>query len=132
MLRGLETSHVLVARDAGQIVGTLRLATKKPWAIDAKYFSPVRKPIYLHDLAVAPERQREGIGRLLVQEAKAVTMAWPADAIRLDAYDHAAGAGGFYARCGLRPVGRAIYRGVPLLYFELLLHGPSASGLHMS
>jgi ribosomal protein S18 acetylase RimI-like enzyme len=121
VLRGLETSRVLLARDEGRLLGTVRLATKKPWAIDVSYFAGVRRPIYLHDLAVAPDAQRRGIGRLLVEEAKAVAMAWPGDAIRLDAYDHAAGAGEFYARCGFRQVGRVTYRGVPLIYFELLL-----------
>jgi hypothetical protein len=46
---------------------------------------------------------------------------WPADAVRLDAYQGPAGAGGFYERCGFREVGRAAYRGTPLIYFELLL-----------
>jgi hypothetical protein len=50
-----------------------------------------------------------------------VARAWPSDALRLDAYDHAAGAGPFYATCGFREVGRVTYRGVPLIYFELLL-----------
>ncbi len=68
-----------------------------------------------------PDRQRRGIGRQLVEEAKAVAQAWPSDAIRLDAYDSDAGAGPFYAKCGFREVGRKTYRGVPLVYFELML-----------
>ena len=44
-----------------------------------------------------------------------------AAAIRLDAYDSTAGAGGFYARCGYREVGRVTYRGTALIYFESLL-----------
>jgi GNAT superfamily N-acetyltransferase len=121
VLREISTSRVLLVRDQGRIVGTVRLATKKPWAIDPSHFADVRRPLYLHDLAVAPDAQRMGIGRLLVEEAKAAAKAWPGDAIRLDAYDHAAGAGPFYARCGFHPVGRVIYRGVALVYFELLL-----------
>jgi ribosomal protein S18 acetylase RimI-like enzyme len=121
VLRGLKTSQVLVTRSALGIVGTVRLATKKPWAIDLKYFVSVRRPLYVHDLAVAPAAQRNGVGRLLMEEAKAVARAWPADAIRLDAYDHEAGAGEFYRKCGFKEVGRVTYRGVPLVYFELLL-----------
>jgi GNAT superfamily N-acetyltransferase len=121
VVRGLKTSRVLVTRSADGIVGTVRLATKKPWAIDLKYFVSVRRPLYVHDLAVAPSAQRSGVGRLLMEEAKAVARSWPADAIRLDAYDHAAGAGEFYVKCGFREVGRVTYRGVPLVYFELLL-----------
>lgn len=121
VLRGLATSRVLVARREGQIVGTVRLATKKPWAIDPRYFATVRRPIYLQDLAVAPDQERRGVGRLLIEAAKSAASAWPADALRLDAYDHAAGAGPFYAKSGFREVGRVTYRGVPLIYFELLI-----------
>ena len=122
--RGLRHARVLVARDAGRdgrIVGTLRLATKKPWAIDVAYFTGVPRALYLHDMAVAPEVQGRGIGRRLVEEAKRAARHWPAQAIRLDAYDAPAGAGGFYARCSFTEVGRVVYRANPLVYFELLL-----------
>ena len=119
--RGIKTSRVLVARDGSGIIGTLRLATKKPWAIDVDYFEPVRRPMYLVDMAVEPGRQRQGVGRRLLEEAKEVARASSGDAIRLDAYAGAAGAGPFYARCGFREVGLVTYRGVPLVYFELLL-----------
>lgn len=127
VLRGLKSSRVLVARQgdradrADRIVASLRLATKKPWAIDPAYFSKVRRPLYLLDMAVDPDCQRRGLGRRLLAEATAVARAWPADAIRLDSYDAAAGAGPFYAKCGFRHVGRVAYRNTPLEYFELLL-----------
>jgi GNAT superfamily N-acetyltransferase len=69
-------------------------------------------------MAVHPELQRNGVGRLLLKEAEAIARAWPADAIRLDAFDAEAGAGGFYAKCGWREVGRVTYRKDPLIYFE--------------
>jgi ribosomal protein S18 acetylase RimI-like enzyme len=121
VLRDMKVSRVLAARDRGQIVGTLTLQTKKPWSIDVSYFTPVNKPIYLINMAVAPDRQRSGIGRALLDEALAVARSIPADAIRLDAYDSPAGAGEFYRKSGYRQVGAKSYRGVPLLYFELLL-----------
>ena len=116
--RALGASHVLVARDGDVVSGTLCLATKKPWAIDPAYFEPVKRPLYLVDMAVAPDRQRCGIGRRLIAAAQAATRAWPAQAIRLDAYDTPAGAGGFYEACGFQEVGRVTYRGVPLIYYE--------------
>ena len=121
VLRGILSSRVLVARDRGEIVGSLRLQTKKPWAIDVSYFVMVRRPLYLLDMAVAPEWQGQGVGRFLLQEADEVARAWPAQAIRLDAYDAPAGAGVFYVKCGYREVGRVSYRGVPLIYYERLL-----------
>jgi GNAT superfamily N-acetyltransferase len=112
-------SSLMVARVSGEIVGTFRLATKKPWAIDLRYFTVCEKALYLHSMAVAPERQRENIGRLCVEEARRIALTWPAQFIRLDAYDAPAGAGPFYAKCGFREVGRTTYRKVALIYFEL-------------
>jgi len=117
----MRTSQVFIARLDGEMVGSLRLATKKPWAIDTSYFSPCRMPLYLLAMAIAPTRQRQGIGRRCLNEVKRIAKAWPADAIRLDSYDAKAGAGGFYARCGLVETGRAAYRGAPLVYYELVL-----------
>jgi len=121
VLNNLEISRILVARGPVGIVGTLRLSTRKPWAIDASLFTPVQRPIYLTDMAVLPRFQRRGVGRELLEEAAAVARAWPGQAIRLDAYDAQAGAGDFYRKCGYREVGRAVYRGTPHIYFERLL-----------
>ena len=120
VLRDMKASRVLVARDGGRIVGTLTLQARKPWAIDVAYFTPCQKPVYLINMAVTPARQRTGIGRGLLHEALVVARALPADAIRLDAYDTAAGAGEFYRKCGYAGAGGKSYRGVPLLYFELM------------
>jgi len=121
VLYEMRTSRVFVAREGREIVATLRLATKKPWAIDTSYFAPCRRPLYLLGMAVLPDRQRKGIGRQCLEEAREIARAWPADAIRLDAYDAEAGAGPFYARCGMTEVGRVSYRNTPLIYYELLL-----------
>ncbi len=122
VLRGISnTSRVLLARSGRALVGSLRLAQKKPWAIDVKYFTPAAtRALYLVDMAVTPRRQRKGVGRALLQEAIEVAREWPADAIRLDAYDAPAGAGPFYAKCGYREVGRVTYRKTPLVYYEIV------------
>jgi GNAT superfamily N-acetyltransferase len=125
-LRKPKYSRILIARRNRRIIGTLRLATKKPWAIDAAYFTPATKPLYLTGMAVHPDFQRQGIGRLLMKEAEAAARAWPADAIRLDAFDAPAGAGPFYAKCGFRKVAHVTYKKDPLLYFEIVLPPPAA------
>jgi GNAT superfamily N-acetyltransferase len=117
----MRTSRMVLARSAGALVGTLRLGTRKPWAIDVAYFTAVRQPLYLTGMLVGPDRQGRGIGRRLIEEALALARAWPSEALRLDAYEAEAGAGGFYAKCGFREVGRVRYRTVPLIYFEMLL-----------
>lgn len=114
-------SRVLTARNGGKIAGTLRLATKKPWAIDTTYFTPVVRPLYLTGMAVHPAFQRRGVGRQLMKEAEALAKNWPGDAIRLDAFDAAAGAADFYLKCGMREVAHVIYKSDPLVYFERVL-----------
>lgn len=121
VLFAMRIASVLVARVQNEVVGTLQLATKKPWAIDKAYFAACKRPLYLTAMAVGPEHQRRGIGRAMLEQAKEIARQWPGDAIRLDAYDAAAGAGEFYAKCGFREVGRVTYRGTPLIYFELML-----------
>jgi len=121
LLYAMRVSRVLVAWEGAEIVGTLRLATKKPWAIDTSYFATCRKALYLLAMAVKPARQGRGIGRRCLEEAAKQARAWPAEAIRLDAFDAEAGAGGFYARCGYTEVGRTLFRNTALIYFELLL-----------
>jgi GNAT superfamily N-acetyltransferase len=125
VLYSLRTSRVFVARQDTTIVGTLKLTKKKPWAINMSYFSNCRSPLYLLGMAVAPAWQRQGIGRWCLEQAKRIARAWPADAIRLDAYDAEAGAGPFYRSCGWTELGRTVYRKAPLIYFEFLL-GESA------
>jgi len=126
VLYAMRTSQVFVAWRGNEIIATLRLATKKPWAIDTSYFTPCQRPLYLLAMAVTPARQRRGIGRRCLEEAARIARAWPADAIRLDAYDADAGAGRFYARCGCTEVGRVTYRNTPLIYYELHLTQPDA------
>ena len=121
VLSGIRKARVLLARRGKKLAGTLLLVTRKPWAIDTSYFTPAQRPLYLLNMAVAPAMQGMGVGRALLQHAAAVARAWPSDAIRLDAYDADAGAGGFYASCGYCEVGRVSYRGVPLIYYESVL-----------
>ena len=72
-------------------------------------------------MTISEQRRRSRVGRQLMDRAKVVATEWPVDAIRLDAHDGPSGGGPFYARCGFTEVGRKVYRGVPLVYFEFVL-----------
>ncbi len=48
VLYALRMSRVFVARDGAEILATLRLATKKPWAIDTSYFVRDRAFVGIH------------------------------------------------------------------------------------
>lgn len=121
VLFDMRRGTVYLATHDGCPVATLMLSTRKPWAIDKSYFSPSTKPLYLTAMAILPEYQRQGVGRQCLDQAADYARSWPADTIRLDAWDHASGAGEFYSKCGYREVGRAAYRGAALVYFELHL-----------
>ncbi|HVY87926.1 MAG TPA: GNAT family N-acetyltransferase [Hyphomonadaceae bacterium] len=121
VLLGLKRGKVLIATRAGIIVGTLTLGTRKPWAIDTAYFTKVEKPVYLTSMAVHPKLQKQGVGRAMLEAAENSSRAWPGHAIRLDAFDADAGAGEFYSKCGYQERGRAVFKTVPLIYYERLL-----------
>lgn len=116
-----ENSQMLLAKYGNTIAGTLRLTTKKPWAIDPTYFTEVSKTIYLVDMAVHPSFQNKGVGKWLMEQAAMTAKNLRAKSIRLDAYDADAGAGDFYRKCGYSERGRIVYRGTALIYFEILL-----------
>jgi len=113
--------RTLTAKAGSVIVAALHLQTKKPWAIDTAYFTQAERALYLVSMAVLPSWQGQGAGRMLLDEAVSVAKEWPAHALRLDAWDAAAGAGPFYKKCGFKEVGRVVYREVPLVYYEFLL-----------
>jgi GNAT superfamily N-acetyltransferase len=112
---------VLVGRDEARIVATLALAKRKPWAIDPAYFTKVKRPVHLTSMAVLPERQAKGLGRMLMAAAERLARDLNFEAIRLDAYQGDAGAGPFYVKCGYQERGRVTYREAPLIYFEKML-----------
>jgi GNAT superfamily N-acetyltransferase len=121
VLQAMKQGKVLIATKAGEIVGTLALSTKKPWAIDVSYFSKAKTPIYLTSMAVDPALQKQGVGRALLAAAEETARDWVGHAIRLDAFDAEAGAGRFYEKCGYVERGRVVFRSVPLIYYELVL-----------
>lgn len=118
VLYDLRHSVLYAVTRRNRVIATLALCIRKPWASDHRFFTACRRPLYLVSMAVAPDCQGQGIGRRCLAEAERIAAAWPADALRLDAYDAPAGAGEFYRRCGFSEVGRSIYRRVPLIYFE--------------
>jgi GNAT superfamily N-acetyltransferase len=112
---------VYVARFRGRIVASLALQRKKPWAIDRALLTPGRKTLFLTRMAVDPKYQRQGVGRHCLDEARRLAKEQEAESICLDAFDCAAGAGGFYAKCGFRELGRWVYRVNPLIVYETML-----------
>lgn len=120
VIKQMRASHMLVARRKSRIVGTVRLATANPLAFDSERFTPVQTALYVLGLAVAPEWRKQGVGRELMDAAKAEAWARPADALWLDAYDSDAGAGPFYLRNGFRGVGASSGRDPSVVYYEWL------------
>ena len=76
----LRKPGLFVARRGRRVIATLRLSTKKPWAIDPAYFTDIGVPLYLTNMAVQPDLQRSGIGRGCLEEAVRIARDWPAGA----------------------------------------------------
>lgn len=124
VVKQMRASRVLVARRDAKLVGTVRLATARQGAFDSSAFTPVTNALYVLGLAVAPGFRNQGIGRALMEAAKDMARSSSTDALWLDAYDHAAGAGEFYSRCGFRRVGKTSHNQPPLIYYEWLASPP--------
>jgi GNAT superfamily N-acetyltransferase len=117
----MRIGQVYIARYRGRLIATLTLSTRKPWSIDVENFRASAKPLYLRAMAVDPARQGKGVGRQCIAEARRIAAEAGRDEIRLDAFDCAAGAGEFYRKCGFTEVARVVYKGVPLIDFEMVL-----------
>src|SRR5690348_9206803 len=57
VLFDMRNSKLFVAREGKEVIATLRLTTKKPWAIDRSYFAASHRPLYLLSMAVSPNLQ---------------------------------------------------------------------------
>jgi len=64
VLFAMRVSTMYIARHRHRAIATLSLSIRKPWAIDRKYFSTSRRPLHSTSMAVSPDEQRKGIGRL--------------------------------------------------------------------
>ena len=117
----MRIAQVYIARYRGRLTATLALSTRKPWSIEVKHFRESAKPLYLRGMAVDPARQRKGLGRQCIAEARRIAEEMGREVIRLDAFDCAAGAGEFYLKCGFVQVAHVVYKGVPHIDFELVL-----------
>jgi predicted N-acetyltransferase YhbS len=113
VVRQLRASNVLVARHGQEVVGTVRLIRANPLLLDASAFTPADVAIYLIGLAVATQCRGQGVGRQLVEACKGIVRAWSAQALWLDSYEHPAGAGPFYEKCGFRKVGATAFKETP-------------------
>lgn len=69
VLYEMRNAAVHVLRRRNKVIATLTLCTKKPWAIDRTYFTKCHRPLYLTSMAVAPDLQRQGVGRLCMDAA---------------------------------------------------------------
>jgi GNAT superfamily N-acetyltransferase len=117
----MRIGQVYIARYRGRLSATLALTTRKPWSINVENFHACAKPLYLRAMAVDPARQLKGVGRRCIAEVRGIAEDMGRDAIRLDAFDCAAGAGGFYRKCGFTETARVVYKGVPHIDFEMFL-----------
>lgn len=115
-------AELFLIEDAGIPVATFILNRRKPgWYHTAWFAEPDAACGYLTHLAVRPQRQRQGIGRLALAEAEQWCRTAGLAALRFDAYQGPAGAGPFYVKCGYTLRHSNEFRGVGLDYYEKTL-----------
>jgi GNAT superfamily N-acetyltransferase len=113
-------SGLLFVIDAdGMLVGTFRLTDRKIAFYQERWFAEPDAPAaYLRDMAIAPDRQRQGVGRQAIAAIEELAQRHGARALRLDAYVGPAGAGPFYRKCGYTRVHKGSFNNVQLEYYE--------------
>lgn len=109
--------YVVLADDV--VVGTFKLSSKAPGFFNlAQFADPKASATYLTGMAIDPTFQRQRIGRWCMAWIESHALITGSKAVRLDAYDHAAGAGPFYERCGYSNRGPLVFNGVKLMLYE--------------
>ena len=106
--RVLRGGTLFIIVTGGKVVGTFTVDT-------------VKGDFYLRSMSVQPASQRHGIGRRAMTEIETLARLRCLKAIRSDAYEADAGAGGFYLKCGYKETGHGVSNGVKLAYYEKVL-----------
>lgn len=122
--RAIFGGSLFVIEEGGEILASFTLDTivaeycKKEW-----FTHPADPAFYLRSLSVRVDRQGRGVGRRAMQAAEDLARKRGMKALRCDAYDGAASAGGFYEKCGFRPLRGGTVDGTPVTFYEKLLRG---------
>jgi ribosomal protein S18 acetylase RimI-like enzyme len=91
--------HTLVAHEGGRVVGFVGTRVGPLYEDDGRYGQ-------IMALAVAPNYQRRGVGRMLVRAAESALADAGARVVVVTSGDHRAGAHAFYENCGYSFTGR--------------------------
>jgi GNAT superfamily N-acetyltransferase len=122
LIDALGNGNLYVIDADGVLAGTCRLTDRKIAFYEERWFADPDAPAtYLRDMAIAPDRQRQGIGREAMADIAQLARLQGACAVRLDAYAGPAGAGTFYRKCGYSRMHAGQFNGVRLEYYEKLL-----------
>ena len=120
VLRDLRRDQIYVVLHRDEVVASLVLGTTKPPSIGLKYFPKVTRPLFLTEMVVAPDFQRQGVGRACLGEVLKLARRAKAEAIFLGTREHpSAGAGPFFGKCGFDECERATDGGTTLVYYKI-------------
>jgi GNAT superfamily N-acetyltransferase len=92
-----------------------------PGVPTAEFIDTTRKLGRLHHVSVAPERQRRGIGRRLMEAATDWARSEGYEALVLETTSEQRGAIAFYEALGWTEIGRSAFRRWEMVWFELKL-----------
>ncbi|WP_150452058.1 GNAT family N-acetyltransferase [Arenibacter lacus] len=108
-----------------EIIGTIVIST----FMDPEYYSvswttPNQHNYYIHRLAVHPQHQKKGYGKLLMEYAEEYARTNRAVSVRLDTFSKNEGNNTFYKNRGYQKVGHIFFpkqSKYPFLCYELIL-----------
>lgn len=119
-IRSRESSkRLFVGLVEGQVVATISVSAKEPLFWKQKLWrEPGVKGLAVFDLTVRPGRQRQGIGRSLMQYAEDFAQKEGFAFVRLDAYLDNPFSNAFYDSIGYENRGSFVFRGAGLVQYE--------------
>lgn len=120
MRQGLQDGTLYVVRDGKEIVAAVTLDSVFEPAYDAVNWLFGGKAGTFHRLCIAPEKQRQGLGRGLMGEMIAILRSQGCTALRCDTLVNNSAALALYQKIGMRVAGHIRYASLPDLRFVAL------------
>ena len=122
--RAIFGGSLFVIEEEGRLLASFTLDTIVADYCKPEWFThPADPAFYLRSLSVRVDAQGRGVGRAAMAEAENLARKRGMKALRCDAYEGAASAGGFYEKCGFKPLRRGAVNGTPIVFYEKLLRG---------
>lgn len=118
--KSIDAGTLYVVREGNTVVAAVTLDSTFESAYDAVNWLFGGKPGTFHRLCIAPEKQRQGLGRGMMGEMLAILRSQGCTALRCDTLVNNSAALALYQKIGMRIAGHIRYASLPDLRFAAL------------